>query len=77
MLSGPSIYTLRRGTLILEPEPKTDPGSERTYRLMLRVPGGIEHVADGLTNGQAWALAGCGLGLATPEDLGLSTEPEQ
>jgi len=28
LVSGPSIYTLRRGTLILEPEPKTDPGSE-------------------------------------------------
>jgi transposase-like protein len=74
--AGPPITYLRQGTLILEPERKTDPGSERTYRLMLRVPGGLEHVADGLTNGQAWALAGCGLSLATPEDLGLSTEPE-
>jgi len=52
LASGPPIYHLRRGTLILELEP-TDPGSERTYRLMLRVCGGIDHVADGLTNSAA------------------------
>jgi hypothetical protein len=36
-----SVYSLRRGTLILEPES----GPKRTYRLMLRVPGGIEQFA--------------------------------
>lgn len=44
---------------------------------MLRVHGGIEHFADGLTNRQASGLAGCGLGLVTREELGFSTEPEQ
>jgi hypothetical protein len=73
--SGPSIYLLRRGTLILEPEP--GPGPERTYRLMLRVRGGIDHFAGGLTNRQAWGLTACGLGLVTPEGLGLSRESEQ
>jgi hypothetical protein len=72
----PSIYTLRHGTLILEPESGL-PGPELSWRLMRRVRGGIEHFADGLTNRQAWGLAGCGLGLVTPEDLGVSTEPEQ
>jgi hypothetical protein len=71
----PSIYTLRQGTLIVEPE--SGPGPELSYRLMLRVRGGIEHFANGLTNRQAWGLAACGLGLVTPEDLGVSTEPEQ
>jgi hypothetical protein len=71
----PSIYTLRPGTLILEPE--SGPGPEHSWRLMLRVRGGIEHSADGLTNRQAWFLAGCGMGLVTHEDLGFSTEPEQ
>jgi hypothetical protein len=56
----PSIYTLRPGTLILEPE--SGPGPEHSWRLMLRVRGGIEHSADGLTNRQAWFLAGCGMG---------------
>jgi len=70
----PSIYTLRHGTLILEPEPGPP---EHSWRLMLRVRGGIEHFADALTNRQAWVLAGCGLGLVTQEDLGVSTEPEQ
>jgi hypothetical protein len=37
---------LRHGAIILEPEPKTDPGPERTYRLMLCVRGGINHIAD-------------------------------
>ena len=73
--SGPPISYLRRGTLIVEPEP--GPGPERTYRLMLRVPDGIDHVADGLTNRQAWGLTACGLGLVTPEDLGASTQSEQ
>ena len=71
----PSIYTLRHGTVILEPE--SGPGPEHSWRLMLRVRGGIEHFANGLTNRQAWGLAGCGLGLFTREDLGVSTEPEQ
>jgi hypothetical protein len=70
----PSIYTLRRGTLILEPE--SGPGPEHSWRLMLRVRGGIEHSANALTNRQAWGLAGCGLGIFTPEDLGVSAEPE-
>jgi hypothetical protein len=70
----PSIYTLRHGTLILEPEPGPP---ELSYRLMRRVRGGIEHSANALTNRQAWGLAGCGLCLVTPEDLGVSTEPEQ
>src|SRR6266516_1371363 len=68
----PSIYTLRHGTLILEPE--SGPGPELGYRLMRRVRGGIEHSANGLTNRQAWGLAACGLCLVTPEDLGVSTE---
>ncbi len=71
----PSIYGLRRGTLILEPE--SGPGPEHSYRLMLRVRRGIEHFASGLTNRQAWGLAGCGLGLVTREVLGVSAEPEQ
>jgi hypothetical protein len=71
----PSIYTLRHGTLILESE--SGPGPELSYRLIRRVRGGIEHLANGLTNRQAWGLAGCGLGLVTLEDLGVSTEPEQ
>ena len=71
----PSIYTLRHGTVILEPE--SGPGPELSWRLMLRVRGGIEHSANGLTNRQAWGLAACGLGLVTLEDLGVSTEPEQ
>ena len=50
---------------------------ERTYRLMLRVASGIEHFADALTNRRAWGLAACGLGLVTPEDLGVPIEPEQ
>jgi hypothetical protein len=57
----PSIYTLRRGTLILEPE--SGSGPEPSWRLLLRVRGGIEHFADGLTKRQAWGLAACGLGL--------------
>jgi transposase-like protein len=77
LASGPPITYLRRGTLILEPEPKTDSRPEQRYRLMLRVSGGLEHVADGLTNRQAWAVAGCGLGLATPEDLGVPEKPER
>jgi hypothetical protein len=44
---------------------------------MLRVRGGIEHSANALTNRQAWGLAGCGLGIFTLEDLGVSTEPER
>lgn len=71
----PSIYTLRHGTLILEPE--SGPGPEHSWRLILRVRGGIEHFADGLTNRQAWGLAGCGLGLVTRELLRVSAEPEQ
>jgi hypothetical protein len=71
----PSIYTLRHGTVILEPE--SGPGPEHSSRLMLRVRGGIEHSANGLTNRQAWGLAACGLGVFTLEDLGVSTEAEQ
>jgi hypothetical protein len=63
------------GTLILEPQ--SGPGPEHSWRLMLRLRGGIGHFANGLTNRQAWGLAGCGLGLVTLEDLGVSTEPEQ
>ena len=44
---------------------------------MSRVASGIEHFADALTNRQAWGLAACGLGLVTPEDLGVPIEPEQ
>jgi hypothetical protein len=43
--------------------------TERTYRLMLRVRGGINHIADGLTNRRALGLTACGLGLIEPEDL--------
>ena len=67
----PSIYGLRRGTLILEPAA----GAEHCYRLMLRVRGGIEHVAGGayeLDADDALYLLMCALGSAsslTPEDL--------
>jgi hypothetical protein len=40
-----------RGLLHLEPE--SGPGPELSYRLMLRVSGGIEHFADGLMNREA------------------------
>jgi hypothetical protein len=36
---------------------------------MLRVPGGIEHVADGLTNWQAWGLAELDFSMVTPKAL--------
>ena len=67
--SGPPITYLRQGAIILEPEPKTDSGSERTYRLMLRFRGGINHIADGLTNRRALRLTAVGLDLIEPEDL--------
>ena len=43
---------------------------------MLRVPGGVEHIAGSLTNRQALGITACGLGLA-PEDLGKLDGPEQ
>jgi hypothetical protein len=67
--SGPLITYLRHGAIILEPEPKTDSGPERTYRITLRVRGGINHIADGLTNRRALGLTAVGLGLIEPEDL--------
>jgi hypothetical protein len=41
--SGPSIKELRLGTLIIEPEPRSGP--KPRYRMMLRVPGGVEYLA--------------------------------
>jgi hypothetical protein len=62
----------RIGTLLIEPEQR-GPG---TWRIMLRVPGGVEHVADGVRPEQAWALAACWL---IPEAgrraLGLDASP--
>jgi hypothetical protein len=53
------------GTLILEPEsgPEPESGSEHRYRLMLRVRGGIEHVADSLKPADAVFLIGSAIGL--------------
>ena len=69
----PSILKYHRiGTLLIEPEQR-GPG---TWRMMLRVPGGVEHVMDGLRPEQAFALAGCWL---MPEGsrraLGLDAAP--
>jgi hypothetical protein len=81
LVSGPSIYHLRRGTLILEPGPA---GPDRRYRLMMRVRGGIDHVSGNdydLTAAGALYLLVCALGSAfglTPEDiLGAPTTPGQ
>ncbi len=81
LVSGPSIYHLRRGTLILEPGPA---GPDRRYRLMMRVRGGIDHFSGNdydLTAAGALYLLVCALGSAfglTPEDiLGAPTTPGQ
>ena len=70
-LIGPSVLSLRLGTLILEPGP-ADP--DRRYRLMRRVPRyGCEHIGGsgyGLTAADALYLIVCALGL----ELGLSLE---
>jgi len=70
---GSDIFYLRRGTLILEPGPAS--GDQR-YRLMMRVPGGIEHVsgtAYNLTAANALYLLVCALG----RELGLTLEDIQ
>src|SRR6266566_524697 len=66
-----SIYTLRVGTHIVEPEKwRRDYDSERpTFQLLIRVPGGIEHVVGGLTPGQVLQILGIGFGVWTPEQL--------
>jgi hypothetical protein len=78
-LIGPSIYTLRPGTHILEPGPSPD----RRYRLMMRVPGGIDHVSGthyDLTAANALYLLVCApssaLGL-TPEAISALTSSER
>jgi hypothetical protein len=67
----PSISMLRVGTHIVEPEKwRRDYDSERpTFRLMIRVRGGMEHVVDGLTPGQVLQCLGIGLRVWTPEQL--------
>jgi hypothetical protein len=82
--SGPSIYDLRRGTLILEPGPAGPDRRYRRYRLMMRVRGGIDHFSGNdydLTAAGALYLLVCALGSAfglTPEDiLGAPTTPGQ
>jgi hypothetical protein len=79
LASGPPITHLRRGTLILEP----GPGPDRRYRLMMRVRGGIEHVAGpnyDLTAANALYLLVCALGSAlglTPEAISALTSTER
>ena len=67
----------------MEPEKwRHDYDSERpTFRLMIRVPGGMEHVVDGLTPGQVLQRLGIGLRMWTPEQLAaleaaLRADPE-
>jgi len=74
----PSLTDLRLGTLIVEPGPRSE--SERRFRVLWRVRGGIGHVAGTdytLTAAEALHLVLCAygreLGLA-PEDLGLTPE---
>jgi hypothetical protein len=66
-----SMYALRVGTLIVEPEKwRSDYDSERpTFRLMCRVRSGIEHVVDGVAPGQVLQCLGIGLRVWTPEQL--------
>jgi hypothetical protein len=79
--SGPPLYGLLRGALILEPES----GSDRRYRLMLRVRGGIEHVADSLKPAEGLYLIASAIGLvefdedeirAAKRRLGMSDDNE-
>jgi hypothetical protein len=81
--SDGSISMLRVGTHIVEPEKwRHDYDSERqTFQLMIRVPGGIEHMVDGLTPGQVLQCLGIGLRVWTPEQLAaleaaLRADPE-
>jgi hypothetical protein len=77
--SGPSIYTIRPGTLILEP----GPGPDRRHRWMKRVPGGIDHVYgthNDLTAANALYLLVCALASAlglTPEAISALTSTER
>jgi hypothetical protein len=71
--SGSDFSYLRLGTLILEPAPAS--GNQR-YRLMMRVPGAMEHVsgtAYSLTAANALYLLVCALG----RELGLTLEDIQ
>ncbi len=76
--SGVSLFDLRRGTLILEPGPRS--GAEPRYRLMLRAGRSIKHVSGAdyaLTAADALHLLLCALGQElglTPEALGLRPE---
>ena len=69
----------RYGTLILEPQRKSKPGSGRCrFRLLWRVPEGIKEVGDQLTAEEVLCLVVCALaseidGL-TPEMLGFTPE---
>jgi transposase-like protein len=67
----PSIFYLRIGTLIIEPEQR-GPG---TWRMLLRTPNRIEQITDGLRPEQAFALAGCWLIEADRRALGLDASP--
>jgi hypothetical protein len=72
----PSLTALRSGTIIVEPGPRSE--SERRFRVMWRVPGGIRHVSGAdytLTAAEALHLVLCAYGRElglTPEDLGLT-----
>jgi hypothetical protein len=74
----PALTDLRAGTVIVEPGPHSE--SERRFRLLWRVPGGIRHVGDSdytLTAAEALHLVLCAYGRElglTPEDLGLTPE---
>jgi len=79
---GLSIEYLRRGTLIFEPGPRSGP--EPRYRLMMRVPGGIDHVSGtgyNLTPREALFLLICAfgsfLGLTREDILGTTAAPAQ
>jgi len=60
----------RRGTLVLEPVL----GAEPRFRLMLRVPGGFEHIDNGLTARQALGLIACALASVSPDEFGIDRE---
>lgn len=74
----PPLTALRSGTIIVEPGPRSE--SERRFRVMWRVPGGIRHVASAdytLTAAEALLIVLCAYGREiglTPEDLGLTPE---
>lgn len=73
-----SPFPFRRGTLVLEPQPKSSPGpGQCRFRLLWRLPEGVKQIADQLTAAEAVYLILCALaselGL-TPEMLGVTPE---